>query len=578
MRKMLALSLVLLTLFGALAAPAMAVPPDDLVQLAAWFPEETPLFAAVRTDDGFIETLDGVVGTLSAALPPGTLPVSSLSAALDMASSSFAPEGTFQSVFRTWLGSTAAVGILDAESIFRGSGTPAILFAIAITDRDNAIAYLDSVGALFRYAPEERDGAIIYSPLTRMAGQPFYIFRDDVVLIGIEADNVATAGVQAQPLSGTQKFRDAIALLPQSSYNAVIYNDVLALLAASPDFEELLQNDTSGFTDLFAATGPQVYGFTIVNGRELTIDMAVSYTDLEALQRVGGVAIGGIPPVDPAFARYIPAGTPLAILANNAAGAQPIAQLENIVDQLEQSGALTEREVREARSAIVALRAGIRGVTGLEAEEAFSWMNSNVAVTLGLSSTALNAANLNDLNSALPVDFAVIIEATDPSAAAALVSGLTNALRGLDTGEIIVIEQSFDNIPALGVAIKTPDLPFTVELFLASNDEVFVFGTRDAVAFALSPVAGAGLDSDPAYIEALQGVLPDTILIAYAAGEQFTAVTDLVMAQSPNSIDSRNARDLAAILRLISSSSMSSTIFTTDSYSALVRLVWTLPE
>jgi hypothetical protein len=577
MRKISALSLTLLLLFGALTAPAAAVPPDDLTQLAVWFPEETPLFIAVRTDDGFIETLDGVVGVLNRTLPPGTLPFSSLNAALDMASAPFAPQGTFQSVFRSWLGDTAAIGILSAPDL-NSSDSPPVLAAIAITDRDGAIAYLDRVGSLRRYAREERDGAIIYSPMLRMAGQPFYIFRENVLLIGIEADNVTTAGVQASALAASQKFRDAIALLPQPSYNAIIYNDVAALLSATPDFAEMMESNLGGIGSLFSAIAPQVYGATIVNGRSLTLDITISYADISVLEQLGGVALPGeIPPTDPAFARYIPAGTPLLILANNAAGTQPIAQLDRVIDQLEQSGAFSEREIREVRQAVFALRTGIRAVSGLEAEEAFAWMSGDIALTLGLSSTALNAANPDGLLAALPVEFAFIAEAVDPAGAAALVAGLTNALRDLPSEQITIIEQTFDGTPALGFAIKTPDLPFTVELFLASDDEVFVFGTRDAVAFALDPVAGAGLDTDPAYVEALRGILPDAVAIAYASGTPFLPLADMLARQEDFSL-SRDGQNLGAALRLINSSSISSTVLTTDTYSAMARLVLTLPE
>lgn len=566
MRKLFALLIVTVALIGAVFVPVAAAPAADVAQLAAYFPEDTALFAAARTDDDFIATLDTVVGTLAEALPRGSLPVSSARELLNFLSISVDPEGDFDSVFRSWLGDTAVVGILSFET-GRGSD-PATILAAEITDQAGAEMYLEATGVTEGYTREERDGAVIYTPRLRMGGQPFVIVREDALLISMGADNVEAAGVQSAPLSENAAFIDTLARLPQASYNAVIYNDFVNIFnqmsAAAPLPEE--------FAALYGALGPQVYGATIVDGRSLTIDVVATYTDLAALEAVSG-DMSATSPVDMALADHVMAGTPLVILANNGAGAQPLEQLETVIESFSEQGMMTEQDMRDFRQGLFFIETGIRGITGMEPDDVFGIFAGDVALTLGLSAAASDAADMAALGESLPVEFGLIAVPTDGAMAEALVEGLATNLSDFVAENLTIARDEIGGANALVLTVEaSADTPFPIELVIATNGDVIAAGTRRTVEFALAPAAGAGLSSDPAFIEAMATLLPDSIAIAYAAGEGFQPLARVVAADS-NSSDGEN---LGILLSLISSASISSTQVTDNA--AFARLVWTLPE
>ncbi|MBK8027289.1 MAG: DUF3352 domain-containing protein [Chloroflexi bacterium] len=576
MRKLLLTLAVALVLIGALALPAAATPVSQLTALAEYFPDQTPLFAAVRTDDDYVALLDSVVAKLGAVLPSGSLPVDSLSGALDMMSQSFDPEGDFESIFRSWLGDTLAAGIVDASTL--NERTPSMIIAAEITDAALAEEYMMATGALERYSREERDGFVLYSPMSRMAGQPFVMFRSDVMLISVEAGNVESGGLQSTPLSASETFTSTLASLPAAEYNGVIYNNLPVILQAmmeSGEMGQMMDEMPGMYMDMMSAVGPQAYGATILDGRSLTIDLVSTYTG-ESTMEVLGVSMNS-EPVDPTFARFIPAGTPLVIHANNASfnyGTQ-IDLMRTMFSELIEQGMGEEEDLRELEQVIFAFETGVRGLTGLEPEEAFGWMTGDVAMYLGLTPRAADASSLFAIISALPVDFAVTLEATDPAAAQALVDGLANGLENLPVDEVSVTREDIGGANALVITVNSSDVPFPLELVLAANDQVFSMGTRRYVTFAMQP--GEGLDTDPAFQEAAATLLPNASAVLYAAGEGLQPLARLAQMEDNPSSTRRDGEMLEAFFNLVSSSSISAAMDETGTV-ATGRMVWTLPE
>jgi len=75
MKKMmfvLALLLALTSFAGIVAADNVqaASPLDDLTALAAYAPADTAFFAAMRTDDAFLDELDVLIGRVAGNFPP----------------------------------------------------------------------------------------------------------------------------------------------------------------------------------------------------------------------------------------------------------------------------------------------------------------------------------------------------------------------------------------------------------------------------------------------------------------------------------------------------------------------------
>lgn len=580
MRKLVLLMLTTALLVGAVAMPTAAAPQEALTRLADYFPAESVIYAAVRTDGDFIATLETVTEKLNDALPAGAA-IPDLSDALDMAAQELNPDGDFASVFGTWLGGAAAIGIPTYEP--RSSEQPVIV-AIEITDADAAEAFLESSGALETYSRDEQDGYTLLSPMTRRAGQPFVIIRDDVALLSINADIVATGGLQDSPLSATDAFVNTVNLLPESEYNVVFFNDYGRLIGAMMDNFATFESDFSGetamadmYTDLFAAIGPQAYGATILNERSLTIDLVATYADTTVFEQFGGLTTEGMEPVDAAFAGFIPAGTPLVIMSNTADRTyeDQMEQLNTLFDSFMAQGMLDEDDLREFKQVIFALETGIRGLTGLEPSEVFDWMTGDMALYLGLSPSASDASSLMDVIGDLPVDFAVTLEATDPAAASAVVEGLANGLEDLPAEGLTVSREDINGTNALVFTISGQGMPFEIELLLAANDSIFTFGTRRYVTFALNP--GEGLDTDPAYLEAAATLVPNSAAILYLSGAGLQPITDIMVLADDSRSTQREAESLSAVLDLISSASISASIDGGFTYSSM-RMVWTLPE
>lgn len=581
MRKFLILVMAALLFVATFAAPVAAVPVADLAQLAVYFPENTALFAAARTDDDFIETLDTVVSRVEAALPAGTLPVSTLTDALDFVAMGIDAEGDYESVIGSWLGDTIALGtsVPAADS----SSQPVIL-AVAITDAAAAEAFLTANGGYENYDRTENDGYVLWSPSTRRSGQPFVIFREDVLIISMEAGNVETGGVQESPLSAVAGFNDTLALLPQDDYNVIVYTNFVEFLTGNPMMADAMAQASPGMdmNAIFSAFGPQVYGATILDGRSLTIDIVTSVDTAAMMESLGYGAIDmsamNLTPVDPTFARFIPAGTPLVIHGTNlgAVTVQQAASLPMILDSFVAQGMIEANDARDARAALYGIGVVLRGLTGLTPEEAFGWMSGNYALYAGLSPSASDASGMMDLISSSPLDFALTIEATDAAAATALVDGLLVGLLGQPLEEVTVVEKEIDGASAFTIIIETPDLPFALEFMIATNENVLSIGTPRYVEFALNP--GAGLDTDPLFQTAAQYVLSDSAAVAYLSTEQFQSLVTVVAGMDDSAETQANAQIVSALLSLVNSASISGTVADADNGVTYARLVWTLPE
>lgn len=580
MRRGLVLLAAALLVFGALAAPAAAIPVADLTKLADYFPANSALYLAARTDDDFISSIDGLLSNVASVLPPEAGPVPMISDMLDQSAQQFDPQGDFQSVFRSWLGDVVAIGISDASTV--GGSRPSAIGVLAITDKAAAEAYLNTTGILSQYAKEEKDGYTLFSPKSRNVDEPYIILRDDVLIINLRAGGIENGGLQDTPLSSSDKFTGTMAKLPLTDYNVVAYNDFVQFLDAMMQggmgmgMRDMGQIPTI-FTDMMHAFGPQAYGGTIVDGRSLTFDAAVTIDDASVMQAMGMPMTIGHAPVDPAFAHHIPNGTPLVAHGTNIGESflQTVAAYKNMIDQMTTGGMLSQRDAEQARAAFYALEVGIRGLTGLEPEQVFGWMTGDAAFYMGLSARMSDARGLMDVMAGLPVDFAVTIAATDPAAASAVVEGLANGLKDFPAEGVTITREEIAGANALVVTIQTKDMPFPVELVMAANDQVFSLGTRRYVTFALNPV-GNGLDSDPAFIEAGGYGLANPEQMLYFAGAGLQPLAHMLSGEGNPRDMRQGGQMLGAFLNLVSSASVTVSSME-DGSGAVERFVWTLP-
>lgn len=592
MKKLMVLFAALLVL-GAAVVPAAAVPTADLTALADVFPAETSIFFALRTDDGYIDTLDGVLGRVNSVLPFPMIPA--LRGLLDDASGALG--GDFNTVFRSWLGDTAAIGVdiryvLDADP---ENDYLAALLAIETTDSAAAESFWTMVmseqGSIEEmYTVEQRDGMTIYRPNTdgpQLDGTIPLAFAEGYMLFG----NLDISIGAETTLAGEAAFADAMGALPNGDYNIGVYLDNSALFEANmammTDMGDMM--NMGGMMDLFGAlienAGSTALGFTVIEERSLTIDFAIT-TDLAAIAETIGIdpALMSATPIDPAFARFIPAGTPVVSHVTNLAGAYT-AFIEGLRSGIalgaETSGADADEAMAEIDSAIAGIEFAVRGATGLDLnDDILSWMTGDLALWVGIAPAVNDATSLfGALASGLPVDFGILIDSSaDPDSAAATVEGLRSALEfaisQLPEEGSTQIELTNDVIGGSEVVVLTVldrSLPFPIELVIGADANVFVLGTRAAAEAALNPVNG--LDADPAFQEALAYALPNTVQVHYLSGTPFLPLLALVAEEGGGSDDVEMA---AALVGLVSSSSITSVM--TDGGYSVGRLVLTLAE
>jgi hypothetical protein len=586
MRKVV-LVLALLLVFGAAVIPAAAVPTADLTALASVFPANTAIFAAIRTDDGYIETLDSVIARLNQVLPASQR-IDSLRDTFDMGAGMLG--GSFDSVIRSWLGDTAAIGVDISYLIDRDERNDylAATLAIAVTDSAAAVEFtrglLSSQGDFDeQYTVEESDGVTIFRPSRqepRLDGVIPFMFTEAYMVMG----NLAPVMNRMARLDSSAAFTDTMSALPLGDYNIAAYIDTRALfdaqmtmLADMGDMAEM-QEMIGMLAGISNNLGSMGVGFTIVDGRSLTIDI-VSTANPEAMAEALGFdpdAMVTAQPIDPAFARFIPAGTPIVTHVTNLSGAYD-ALLTGLRSGVSLSGADAEdveEALAEIESGIAGVEFAIRGLTGLDLEDdILSWMTGDLALWVGLSPAAARATSLfGALAGGLPVDFGILIDATaDPDGAAALVEGLKSALTfaarqtPANSGtRITVTDETIGGNAAVSVSIVDRSLPFPIELVVGASADVFAMGTRAAVEAALNP--GVGLDSDPAFQEALRYALPDTVQLQYLAGAPLAPLFRLL----PMEGSADDAQALVDFVSLISSSSISSSTANGLSYARLV--------
>ncbi len=578
-RTLLVLVMALSLLLGII--PALAVPPADLNALGRYFPADTPIFVSMRIDDDFIETLDGLLDRLRTAFPDD-IPPTSLREMLDEGIRETNPEGTFQSEVRSWLGDTASFGLTSFELLADDDSSnddeAPFYFAISITDRAAAVEFFEGIIPEDNVArTDEADYTLLVD--TQADSEAGIYINDEVLLFTNTRDMLPHRAPLTTSLRDNSAFNDALALLPETDYNATLYLDLAALLQAAAANDPEAAEAMDMFGPLLGGLGPQVMGFTILNDTSLTIDMAQSVGDLSALMGQG-FSMPALSPISPDFARRVPANAPLMIQGTDL-NAYFNANLNNTLAALRQQAETTgEMSVEEVEENIAEMEQAFTAFTGLDLrDDLLAWMTGDYALFLTLNP---NLAQFVSMPTEMPVEVGFAVAVTDPDAAQNTVTGLTRTLNQL-SALISAGGQDNPNAPTSGVTseriggaavsvltIKTPEVRFPVELLLGANDEVFALGTRSAVTAILT--GDGGLAANPAYRAAQALVVPDAINLAWLNMDGLTPILDIVtMFARPD-----ESAQVRALFNLIDSGIITSAI--DENGQNRVRLVLILSE
>jgi hypothetical protein len=597
MRKFIVLLLAVVLAVSALPMAVSATPINELNALASYFPEDTPIFFSFRTDDAFLDELDGLYSTLSSKLP-GVVPPFDLNSTLDLGVSQIVPGGTFADNIRPWLGDTAAFAVLSLEKQTDADTTNdeegEFVLALAITDRAAAEDFLVNTfnQQNVEFEQESGDGFTLFTPQNEVdvfANESAVIIRDDVALIGTLAEiNLVNEGVSAA-LADSADFAATLDLLPEDDYNLIGYFNLAdALSDAIVNSPDAVMMDMGFFTSLTQAVGTQAVGGTILDGRSLVLDTVQRLGDV-ALLESSGLQIADLGAVDPAFAVHIPGNAPFVAHGTNL---KTLVETtlnnlrQTIVKAAEASPEDDSSELEEMDEGINEFNRVFTEATGLDFEQdVIGWMTGDFAAFLRLSpQLADGRLTTAKLTQTFPVDFGIAIENTDGAAAQRTVEGLTQglqyAIEQADPSETTNVEVSQETIGGADVTVitllpsDTSGMPYSLDILMGANEEVFAMGTRAAVTAILDP--SNSLADEPAFAEAAAYLLADASSVFFLNPSPLLPLADLAGEfASPDEAEAQQNIARAGI-NLFSSATISQS--TDDNGNTIGRFVLTLSQ
>jgi hypothetical protein len=531
MRKLI----VLIVLVGlALSVlPAAATPVADLTALAQYYPADTPVFGAIRTDAGYIETLDALLARLAAAIPGAGAP-ERLSAMLDLAAQQVDPEGDFQSVFRTWLGDTAAFGLLSLDP--QDMSSPPFIIALEVTNRtaaeDFADKFLRETDADFSVTTED-----IFTLFEVENRNVAVAVTDQALFLSETVDTLRQLNTREARLNASATFTDTVGSLPNGDYDLVVYLDTPSLMNAAADVSGQMPEQ---FNSILSATAPQAFGLALVNGSDLLFDSVQLAGDTSALEEMGFVLPTEMAPINTDFAANIPADAPFVILGANLAQTYDLL-IENLQAAMTLQAEMGNAdELEEFENGMRFLEIGVRGLTGLDLrEDILGWMTGGYGLFFNV-----NPAALDDPDSVMPVDFGLVVEATDAAAAQAVVNGIEEAITQAEPENTTLTRETVAGVDALVITAEPEDEPYPVEILVGSNEDVFVIGTRNAFTGVFE--TDGRLAAEPAFVEAQSHFLDDSAFVFYFASQPFNALADALAAS-----DDREMQEGAGFLRVL---------------------------
>ncbi len=569
--------------FSALSvSAASAQAPQALANLARFFPADTPIFASVRADDAFVQSVNGLIDRVEAVAGQELIPAGfTLMQGFDYIINESVEGGTFENVIRSWLGDTVAFGVLSTESLVdddAGNDNQQTVIALEVTDGDTAQAFIEEV-VLPSYNEADvsnietlrEETFSVYEVQLTSGAFIYYALYADVLFVSSSDAPLPFDSFPAETLAVNDAFTSLVASLPAESYNMLAYLDLPTLITAGVESRQggqLRDNLNLGEDSPFEAlrsvidsTNPVLIGATVQGEAALTLDIV----------QVPTQASNPAQAVNPSFAAYIPAGTPLVIHSTNLrAGYENILMSVRAAVQTANNPDFSPEQVEQT---LEFARSIVQFSTNLDLNaDILDWMTGDFALTLGLNDQFPDTVDGFIAASALPVDFALLIAATDSDRAQGVVEGLrylvTNVAQD-ETSGVTVGSETVGDTAILTVTFDAPDVPFDIVLAAGADENVFALGTLNSVRAAFDLTAS--LADDPLFQEATTTILPNASQVWYFAGDNLQVVADIVESDGePN--DAQQIRDL---LTLFHSSSISVTRL--ENGASAVRAVLTLP-
>lgn len=571
MRKFVVFLLLIVLLLPLFPARAQA----DLTGILANIPDTALAAVALRTDDAYIDALDGLLAPflgLSGA-PSGM----GIREALDM---SMAGSGiTFSADILPWVGDRLAIGLGFPDSLiqnpsnFFGSPPERVistlepeLLVVELADRAAAQAFFTTTLT--------SAGMTLPAPTTIGAFEVFELstgggvvgFSDSLLIVHNERKpelSVVFAG-DFTPITQAGDFITTMGLLPESGYNIMAYLNAPGYRAILTELQPQSQypSDYDAALALLNTTNSVAVGFTVLGGPTLTMDIARGAPAADAAMPLALPSVGA---VDPAFTANIPVYMPFVVHSTNLAGL-----LTGLDDMA--AGAMGGSVIEMADSQVA-------GITGLTINDIFGWMTRDYALVAGANPRISEVTSVMGLIESLPVEVGLIVDASaDRAAAANLVNAIETLIGQFGVpAELLTVSRAGDLL-TLNIDGSSQGAPVQIAVHLGLVGDTFIIGTNGVLAHLQS--GGDALTANGSFASAGSALLPGAEWVAYIGFDGVAALLNLTdLPDIQESLDFSAREGLAigdALLALLTNTTASGR--TNGDGSTVIRLTLQLAE
>jgi hypothetical protein len=490
MLKRLSTALLLLLTLGVFAPLSSAISAGGIQDMARYFGDDYQFFVAIRTDDGYVDALNGVINRILPNLPASL--VGSLPPSLDLRQFVSIPAPGNARILnyddlRAFVGGAMALGIRDVNKLEGANQAEAgIMFAMQVTDR----------AAL--------EAALNLSTIPAIDAGPFSVrslpndtvlaLTDDLLMVANES--AGTLPPIFTGLEATAGYQQTVGALPADGYNIVVY------VNAKSAIDTARQPVPSEFAEFFP--DHVAVGATILDGVTLTLDIAVD-------AKIPVLAT----PLNPDFLKSLPGSTQALVHGTDLTGNFEQA-LELSVQLAPQASGVNARQQAEQV---------LNALTGLSFDEdLLSWTTGDYAVFTSLDIarvvSILADGGTPDLD-ALNFEAGFVIEATDPAKAANVVTRLKNlatlSSQNQNAAQQPFTVEDFGRGDTVGFVLIAPlDAQNSIRVAVASNASFLYIGTENALLRVLN---GDTMDKDANAANAARWYLPSTYSVAYLSDD-----------------------------------------------------------
>ena len=553
MRRVI-LCLMLAALLVIPAAAQDRAPVPDILRYAEYAPAEAALYAAIRMDAGFRESMDALLARLEPLV--GDTDINEF----------------FQDIFNedelfSFAGDALVLTVLDPSADFNNllDDESPVVITFGVKDYAAAKAFVEEA---FDEPLEERSGWLTYGE----EDKAFVLLRGDVMIVSPYFKYTASVlSGDYGKLTNDARFQDTLARLPLPEYDFIIYaalGEIVEGQIKRPEPTLGMEDDTAAdtapdaATALLEATGHVAIGGVSIGGRDLLLDAAMLYEDIDALAALGfDLEDLGAPAVDLTFASRVAGDTQFFAQSTNLGGL-----LDQTFDFLNIAGGIMENSASTEYF----------GLEGYVDET----MGARLKAAMGFGLAAATGLNIDsDVIDVLEGDFALYTsvhpdEGGMPVPALGIMMDDSGQGENYSTAVVSTLDRTgypITRVPLRGVgeAIDLSALtdPFMIsmmdnndfdvasdpryDVWFGAGGGVMAFGTAPSVQFALLNT-GESLADHPAYQHAVESVFLDGaqgILFVNAGALEALATNeqDLAFVRLVESVSASARADTAGI-------------------------------